>query len=65
MAVTRMPGVLDAYFSYEEGSGVVTYDPALTSPETFLPRLTDATGYGARVVAGPVGAPADGGGTTE
>lgn len=46
----RVPGVLDARFSYEEGSGVVTYDADQTDPETFLAELTEMTGFRARVV---------------
>lgn len=45
-----MPGVLESEFSYEEGSGVVTYDPEATDPETFLAELADKTGFRGRVV---------------
>ena len=50
MAVTRVPGVTDAQFSYEEGSGVVTYDPDETDPEAFIAELADKTGFIAHVV---------------
>ena len=45
MAVKRVPGVLEASFSYEEGSGVVTFDPERTDPETFIAELKDKTGF--------------------
>ena len=45
MAVNRVPSVIESEFSYEEGSGVVTYDPDLTDPETFIAELKDKTGF--------------------
>lgn len=50
MAVDRVPGVVESAFSYEEGSGVVTYDPEATDPETFLEVLAERTGFRGRVV---------------
>lgn len=50
MAVNRVPGVLESEFSYEEGSGVVTYDPEATDPETFLAELAEKTGFRGRVI---------------
>lgn len=50
MAVNRVPGVLESEFSYEEGSGVVTYDPEATDPETFLAALSEKTGFRGRVI---------------
>jgi len=50
MAVKRVPGVVDARFSYEEGSGVVTYDAGETDPDAFIAELADKTGFIARVV---------------
>ena len=37
--------MIESEFSYEEGSGVVTYDPDLTDPETFIAELKDKTGF--------------------
>lgn len=45
-----MPGVLESEFSYEEGSGVVTYDPESTDPDVFLAELAGKTGFQGRVV---------------
>ncbi len=56
MVVTRIPGVVDAGFSYEEGSGWVTYRPDETKPEEFIERLMDMTGYTAKVVREEEGA---------
>ena len=50
MAVNRVPGVIEAEFSYEEGSGVVTYDPDVTSPDVFIEELVDKTGFLAAVL---------------
>jgi copper chaperone CopZ len=43
-------GVIDADVSYEESSAEVTYDPELITPEEFIARLEEMTGYKARVV---------------
>jgi len=51
----RIEGVEDADVSYEAGKAVVTYDPAVTSPEEFIPELERMTGYGAEVVDGDGG----------
>ena len=45
MAVERVDGVENAEFSYEERTGIVTYDPKVTSPEEFLTRLDEMTGF--------------------
>ena len=45
MAVNRVPGVIESEFDYEAGSGVVTYDPDLTDPATFIAELEDKTGF--------------------
>ena len=50
MVLRRIEGVEDADVSYEYGKAVVTYDPAVTSPEEFIPELERMTGYGAEVV---------------
>lgn len=51
MAVKRVPGVLEAEFSYQRGEGTVTYDPAETRPELFIDELVRMTGFGARVTS--------------
>ncbi len=53
MAVERVSGVVDAEFSYEEGSGVVTYDTEETDPGAFIDELKDKTGFVATVVPTP------------
>ena len=45
MAVERGEGVESAEFSYDEASGVVTYDPEKTNPEEFLAELEHMTGF--------------------
>ncbi len=52
MVLRRIEGVEDADVSYESGKAVVTYDPAVTSPEDFIPELERMTGFGAEVVDG-------------
>lgn len=46
-----MDGVEDADVSYETGTAVVTFDPALTTPEAFIAELTRLTGFTAEVTA--------------
>ncbi len=55
MVLRRIEGVEDADVSYEAGKAVVTYDPAVTSPEDFIPELERMTGFGAEVVDGDGG----------
>lgn len=43
----------DARFSYEEGTGEVTFDATRTSPEEFLEQLSTMTGFEAWVVNDP------------
>ncbi len=50
MAVERVEGVIDAKFSYEGGSGVVTFDAEETDPDVFIRELEDRTGFLASVV---------------
>ncbi len=50
MAVERVPGVIEAKFSYDDGSGIVTYRTEETDPGVFLGELEDKTGFVARVV---------------
>ncbi len=45
-----MEGVEAARFAYPEGTALVRYDPARTTPEAFVDHLTQATGFEARVV---------------
>lgn len=49
-----MEGVRDAHFSYDEGTGEVTFDATRTSPEEFLEQLSTMTGFEARVINDPV-----------
>ena len=51
MAVERVEGVESAEFSYEEGSGMVTYDPEVTSPDEFLSELERMTGFVGQVAS--------------
>ena len=51
MVLRRIEGVEDAVVSYEEGRAVITYDPATTSPEVFIPELERMTGYDAEIVS--------------
>jgi copper chaperone CopZ len=53
IALERVPGVFYARVSYDSSSAVVAYDPARTSPEAFITRLKDMTGYEARLVDPP------------
>lgn len=47
----RVPGVIEARFSYEEGAGVVTFDPEVTTPDAFIRELQEKTGFIASVAA--------------
>jgi copper chaperone CopZ len=49
LALQRVQGVYRAEVSYDSTSAVVWYDPVRTSPELFIARLRDLTGYEARV----------------
>lgn len=53
LALERVPGVYRARVSYDSASAVVLYDPERTSPERFIARLEELTGFTARVVAEP------------
>ncbi len=60
MAVKKVDGVYDAGFSYETGSGWVSYDSSRTTPEEFQEKLRDLTGFIARPAsAGELSAPAN------
>lgn len=50
VALQRVEGIYRADVSYESKSGVVSYDPARTSPESFIAHLKKLTGYEATVV---------------
>lgn len=47
-----MDGVDNAEVSYEEGRGVVTYDPEVISPQAMIDRLAEMAGYQASVTDG-------------
>lgn len=49
MAVQRVPGVLEAVFSYDEARGFVRYYPDVTDPSTFMAELEQMTGFEARL----------------
>jgi len=51
VVLKRIDGVESADVSYEAGRAVVVYDPALTSPDYFIPKLEEMTGYQAEVMA--------------
>ncbi len=50
MALERVPGVESANVSFETGKAVVTFDPAVTSPEQCIAELERMTGFVAVVV---------------
>ena len=50
IVLSRAPGVLDAYVSYEESTAEVVYDASVTGPAEFIAKLEEMTGYKARVV---------------
>ncbi len=56
MVLRRIDGVEDADVSYEAGKAVVTYDPTVTSPDEFIPKLEEMTGYQAEIADGAAGA---------
>ena len=45
MAAERIAGVDSARFAYPEGTGTISYDTTVTSPDVFIPELERATGY--------------------
>ena len=47
-----MDGVERAEVSYEQGQGVVIYDPKVISPEEMIERLAEMAGYQASVADG-------------
>lgn len=53
LALRQVPGVYDARVSYDSASAVVLYDPARTSPERFIARLQELTGFKASWVPDP------------
>ncbi len=56
MVLRRIAGVEDADVSYEAGKAVITYDPTVTSPDEFIPKLKEMTGYEAEIADGDAGA---------
>ncbi|MBI3983309.1 MAG: heavy-metal-associated domain-containing protein [Gemmatimonadetes bacterium] len=53
LALRRVAGVYSATVTLEDSLGVVQYDPARVTPADIAARLTEATGYGAKVLADP------------
>ncbi len=49
VALKKVDGVDEAQVSYETGSAMVTFDPSITMPETFIAELTRLTGFTAEV----------------
>ena len=45
MAAERIAGVDSARFAYPEGTGTISYDTTVTSPDLFIPELERTTGY--------------------
>ena len=56
MVLRRIEGVEDADVSYEAGKAVITYDPTVTSPDEFISKLEEMTGYEAEIADGDAGA---------
>ncbi len=50
VVLKRIDGVEAAMVSYEEGRGMIVYDPTITSPDAFIPELEEMTGYDATLV---------------
>lgn len=59
VVLERVEGVEEAEVSFEAGSGSVTYDPAVTSPEIFIAELQRMTDFTARLADAGDTAPAD------
>lgn len=57
LALQKVAGVYRAEVSYDSATAVVLYDPAKTTPERFIARLKELTGYVAVVVAQPAPRP--------
>lgn len=53
LVLQRVPGVYHAAVTHDSSSAVITYDPTRTKPATFIAKLTEMTGYSARVAAPP------------
>lgn len=60
VVLKRIDGVEAAMVSYEEGRGMIVYDPAITSPDAFIPELEEMTGYEATLVDDVPGGTVDG-----
>ncbi len=52
VALKNVDGVDDAEVSYEKGRAIVTFDPRVTNPETFIAELARLTDFTAEVGAG-------------
>ncbi len=53
LVLQRVDGVYRADVSYDSASAVVWYDSARTSPDLFILKLREMTGYDARVAKEP------------
>ncbi len=51
IALKRIPGVLAATVTLDDSLGVVRYDPRNVTPAQIAARLTEQTGYPARILA--------------
>lgn len=50
-ALRKIAGVFSAKVTLDDSLGVVKYDPARVTPAAIASRLTEMTGYGAKVLA--------------
>lgn len=50
-ALRKITGVFSAKVTLDDSLGVVKYDPARVTPAAIASRLTEMTGYGAKVLA--------------
>ena len=51
VALRKIPGVLDAKVTLDDSLGVVRYNPRKVKPAEIAARLTQMTGYPARILA--------------
>ena len=51
MVLKRVDGIEHAEVSYKTGQARVAYDPRRTSPDEFITKLEEMTGYRATIVA--------------
>ncbi len=50
LALRKIPGVVSATVTYQDSLGVVRYDSQRVTPQEITKRLTQLTGYGARIL---------------